>query len=139
MCLACTQVLILKVDVEGHEMAVLQGAAAAIEAGNVPFILVEYGDKMSPAIWDAMKRWHSGAAAAPSPAELPGPSLYALQRWADARGYDAYLLGATHGAPVFVGLTGALWRDEYEVCRDKSQKWSPNGRTWSNFSAWIPV
>ena len=104
MCLACTQVLILKVDVEGHEMAVLQGAAAAIEAGNVPFILVEYGDKMSPAIWDAMKRWHSGAAAAPSPAELPGPSLYALQRWADARGYDAYLLGATHGAPVFVGL-----------------------------------
>ena len=42
------EVLVLKVDVEGHEMAVLRGAMKAISAGLVPIILVEYGDKMSP-------------------------------------------------------------------------------------------
>ena len=35
-------------------------------------------------------------------------------------------------------LAGKLWRDEYEVCRDKSAKWSRDGRTWQNFSAWNP-
>ena len=54
---------LLKVDVEGHEMAVLNGANRAISAGRVPIVLLEYGDKMSPAIWDAMQRRHSGAAA----------------------------------------------------------------------------
>ena len=59
----------------------------------MPFILLEYGDKFSGAIWAAMRRRHSAAAAAPTPQALPGPSLYSLQRWADGLGYDAYLLG----------------------------------------------
>ena len=133
------EILILKVDVEGHEMAVLRGARQHIAAGLVTIILVEYGDKMSPAIWDAMKRRNSGAAAAPSPQELPGPSLHRLQTWASERGYDSFLVGAAHRKPVLIPLTGGLWRDEYEVCRDKSQKWSPNGRIWQNFSAWNPM
>ena len=49
------------------------------------------------------------------PAELPGPSLYALQRWANERGYDTYLLGSTPQQPILIGVTGSLWRDEYEV------------------------
>ena len=40
---------------------------------------------------------------------------------------------------MLIALTGGLWRDEYEVCRDKRQKWSPNGRVWRNFSAWNPT
>ncbi len=132
------EILILKVDVEGHEMSVLNGAATAIREGRVPLILVEYGDKMSPAIWDAMKRPHSAAAAAPTAAALPGPSLYSLQRWADERGYDTFLLGSAGHRPVLIGVTGTLWREEYEVCRDKNQKFSPNGRDWKNFSAWNP-
>lgn len=119
-------------------MAVLRGGMKAIGAGLVPIILLEYGDKMSPAIWDAMKRRHSGAAAAPSPQELPGPSLHRLQGWASDNGYDSFLVGSVHRRPVLIPLTGALWRDEYEVCRDKSAKWSPNGRTWQNFTAWNP-
>lgn len=104
----------------------------------MPIILVEYGDKMSPAIWDAMKRPFSGAAAAPSPAQLPGQSLYSLQRWADQHGYDSFLLGSIAHRPVLIGLTGPLWRDEYEVCRDKSQKFSSDGKLWRNFTAWNP-
>jgi len=136
------EVLLLKVDVEGHEMSVLQGATHAISKGLVPIILVEYGDKMSPAIWDAMKAPFKAEAAAPSPAELKGPSLYSLQKWGDSHGYDAFLLGAlgsSRSRPVMIGLTGDLWRDEYEVCRDKRQKWSSDGRIWSNFSAWNPT
>ena len=56
-----------------------------------------------------------------------------------ARGsYDAFMVGSVHKRPILIPLTGSLWRDEYEVCRDKSQKWSPNGRVWQNFSAWNP-
>lgn len=109
------EILILKVDVEGHEMAVLSGASRAIGEGRVPIILVEYGDKMSPAIWDAMKRFKSAAAAAPTVASMPGPSLFSLMKWGDARGYDSFLLGSSGHKPVLIGLTGALWRDEYEV------------------------
>ena len=39
--LASHELLILKVDVEGHEMSVLNGAASAISSGRVPIILVE--------------------------------------------------------------------------------------------------
>ena len=132
------ELLVLKVDVEGHEMAVLRGAMRAIAAGRVPVILLEYGDKMSPAIWDAMKRTKSDAVAAESPQALAGPSLYSLQVWASELGYDTFLLGAVHRRPLLVPVTGALWRDEYEVCRDKSQKYSADGRIWRNFSAWNP-
>lgn len=44
--MASQELLLLKADVEGHEMSVLKGAERTILAGNVPFILVEYGDKM---------------------------------------------------------------------------------------------
>jgi len=104
----------------------------------VPFILLEYGDKMSPAIWDGMKRLFSDAAAAPTPQQMEGSSLYSLQTWASGIGYDTYLVGATGKRAVLVPVTGRLWRDEYEVCRDKKQKFSANGRIWTNFSAWNP-
>jgi hypothetical protein len=104
-------------------MSVLRGAMHAISSGRVPIILLEYGDKMSPAIWDAMKRVKSAAAAAPSPQALPGPSLHRLQTWASDQGYDTYLLGSVHRRPVLIPLTGALWRDEYEV-RHVSLDWT---------------
>lgn len=119
-------------------MSVLRGGMEAISAGRVPVILLEYGDKMSPAIWDGMKRHFSDAAAAPTPQLMEGSSLYSLQTWASGIGYDTYLIGATGKRAILVPVTGRLWRDEYEVCRDKKQKFSTNGRTWMNFSAWNP-
>ena len=132
------ELLVLKVDVEGHEMAVLRGAMRAIAVRRVPVILLEYGDKMSPAIWDAMKRTKSDEAAAPTPQAMVGPSLYSLQVWASDLGYDTFLLGANAKRPLLIPVTGPLWRDEYEVCRDKKQKYSNDGRVWRNFSAWNP-
>jgi FkbM family methyltransferase len=137
--LAEREVLLLKVDVEGHEMSVLRGGMKAIAAGRVPIILLEYGDKMSPAIWDAMKSTrHGQTASAPTPQQMVGSSLYSLQRWAMELGYDTFLLGAHHHRPVMIPVSGPLWRDEYEVCRDKSSKFSRDGRVWLNHSAWNP-
>ena len=72
--LANREVLILKVDVAGHEMSVLRGATM-IAAGRVPIILLEHGDT-SPAIWDGMKTRFKSVLAASTPQEMVGPSLY---------------------------------------------------------------
>ena len=81
-----SDVLVLKADVEGHELSVLRGAMGAIKAGRVHVILLEYGDKTSPAIWDAMKGRFRSVPAGPTPAQIPGASLYSTQRWADELG-----------------------------------------------------
>eukprot|EP00966_Prymnesium_polylepis_P143970 3323697-Prymnesium_polylepis.2 len=120
-------------------MSVLKGASQAIADGRVHTILLEYGDKTSPAIWDAMKRQWGAAAAASSPREMPGTSLYSMQQWGDANGFDTFLLGGNHRVPVLVPVTGRMWHDSYEVCRDKKQKYSHDGRHWRNFSAWNPT
>lgn len=130
------EVLLLKVDVEGHEVAVLDGAARAIGAGRVHVVLLEYGDKMTPEIWDGMKTPWQARPAAEAPQKIRG--LHWLRGYADARGYDVFLLGAAWGAPVLVGVSGELWDDKYEVCLDKKAKWSPDGHWWFNYSSWSP-
>ena len=130
------EVLVLKVDVEGHEVAVLDGARAALRAGRVHVILLEYGDKMAPQIYDAMKQPRVARAAAPTPQGIRG--LHWLRGYADGYGYDVFLLGAARGVPVLVGVSGVLWDDDYEVCLDKRSKWSPDGKLYFNFSSWSP-
>jgi FkbM family methyltransferase len=136
--LAGLPVLVLKADVEGHEMAVLRGARQAIDKGHVQMILLEYGDKASPAIFKAMKARGVADPAAPSPQQMGTGSLHWLQGWADARGFDTFFVGEQGRRPVLVPVTGAAWDDKYEVCRDKRAKYSSNGRTWQNLSAWSP-
>ena len=96
---------------------------------------------MSSAIHRSMRRRFSSAAAAASPSTLPGASLYALQQWAGRHDYDTFFIGslgwrrderrsrvrrrgeARNAAGVASGrrpavvipISGALWRDEYEV------------------------
>ena len=44
-----------------------------------------------------------------------------------------------HGRrPVLIPVTGDYWDDQFEVCRDKKQKYSGNGRAWTNTTAWNP-
>ena len=110
---AQSDTLVLKVDVEGHEIPVLEGAREAIRAGRVHTILLEYGDKMSPEIFAGMKANHVAKAAAASPQQLQG--LHWLRGYADAHGFDVYLLGASQNKPVLIGVSGELWDDGYEA------------------------
>ena len=132
------EVLLLKVDVEGHETAVLRGANETMRNGRVHVIILEYGHSTSVAIWDAMKAPKSDAPVAPTPQQMPGNSLFRMQQWADGLGYETFLLGGGAKEPVLLPVTGSWWDDGYEVCRDKRQKFSPDGRTWHNMSAWRP-
>lgn len=93
------RVMILKVDVEGHEMAVLRGASEVMRRGRAHLIILEYGHSTSPPIWEAMKAQFSDAPAAPTPQQVNGSSLYATQRWADRLGYETFLVGG-HAARV---------------------------------------
>lgn len=50
------ETLILKVDVEGHEMSVLRGAKKAIRDKRIHLILLEYGDKVRATLCWAFTR-----------------------------------------------------------------------------------
>ncbi len=94
---AARDVLLLKVDVEGHEVAVLDGAREAMAAGRVHAILLEYGDKMSPQIWDGMKAKFEAFPAGDSPRDFKG--LHWLRGYADARGCAAATRAAARARP----------------------------------------
>eukprot|EP00965_Chrysotila_dentata_P220442 6191776-Pleurochrysis_carterae.AAC.3 len=119
-------------------MSVLRGAHGAIADGRVHVILLEYGDKASADIWSAMKERFRARPSATTVSAMRGYSLKWLTTWADQRGYDAFMLGSGFARPIFIPLTGANWDDRYEVCRDKRAKYSLDGKTWMNLTAWSP-
>ena len=129
-------VLIAKVDVEGHEVETLRGFGPLLS--HVHMVLLEYSDKTSPAIFRSMKARYRDDPAAPSVASMEGQSLRRIQRWADRKGFDAFMLGSDGGNPLLLPITGELWDDGYEVCRDKSAKFSADGVHWTNFTPWSP-
>lgn len=81
---------LLKIDVEGSEMDVLQGARSIIEEQRVNSIVLEYSH-----FWSA--------------------KLKTLAEDMSAKGYDGYFLG-THCILPFSGSKMEWWHDVYEVC-----------------------
>eukprot|EP00435_Cladocopium_sp_Y103_P004492 s4326_g1.t1 len=80
----------LKIDVEGSEMDVLQGARSIIEEQRVNSIILEYSH-----FWSA--------------------KLKTLAEDMSAKGYDGYFLGS-HCILPFSGSKMEWWHDVYEVC-----------------------
>ena len=44
----------------------------------------------------------------------------------------------TRSSSAHLRLRSPPLATDRQVCRDKKQKWSPNGKSWRNFSAWTP-
>ena len=91
---SCTNVPlceVLKIDVEGSEWEVLQGAGALLAGGHVLCVVLEYSH-----FWSQM-------------------TLKGLARWMLEKGYDGYLVGSPHLVPVS-GAGLEWWHDLYEVC-----------------------
>ncbi|CAE7362402.1 unnamed protein product [Symbiodinium natans] len=82
---------VLKIDVEGSEWEVLQGAGALLAGGHVLCVVLEYSH-----FWSQM-------------------TLKGLARWMLEKGYDGYLVGSPHLVPVS-GAGLEWWHDLYEVC-----------------------
>ena len=125
-------VLLLKVDVEGHEEAVLSGADSLLRSGRrVHVLILEYGHSTSRDIWDALKATDRAEPAASSPQDLRGNSLWRMQQWASARGFETFYLGGGADRPVLVPVSSpSFWDDRFEVCMDKLSKYSPDNITW---------
>ena len=120
----------LKVDVEGSDWDVLQGAAGMLSKGAVNVVAIEISEKMNPYFWERSYMIGQPYNPVRSPFEcavlgvcltecgtlpppaIPQPSLYSIVAWMDARGYDGFLLGA--GARL-VPLSGGWWTDDSEV------------------------
>ncbi|CAE8615129.1 unnamed protein product [Polarella glacialis] len=106
------QIDVLKIDVEGLEWEVLQGAQSALTTGRIGLLILEYGDKWSPQIALSCKHFHSAFHSNPSdwPQE---PTLRGVTRFLGSLGYDGYFIGTQTPVPI----SGDMWHDVYEVCR----------------------
>ena len=82
---------VLKIDVEGGEWEVLQGAEPLLSAQRVHCVVLEYSH-----FWTSV-------------------TLKTLARWMSDKGYDGYLLGSQHLIPVS-GAEMEWWHELYEVC-----------------------
>lgn len=102
----------LKVDVEGAEWAVIEGALASLRNRRVTLIVLEYGHFWSRHSWEAA---NLGAQGGGKPIdEMMWPTMRSFVSYARALGYEAYLFGT----PYLLPITGMYWHDVYEVCND---------------------
>ena len=92
--------LLLKIDTEGHDLEVLQGARALLERGVVAAIVFEIAGQMNPDFFQLHKdavHWMDPASraalvSAKSQDELTEPTLHSMVRWLETLGYVTWLL-----------------------------------------------
>jgi len=109
------QVEILKVDVEGNEWEVLQGAEPLFRHQRIKAVVLEYSH-----FWAAGHHGGAGGRAA---------SLRAVAEWFSGFGYDGFLVGS----PCLVPISGPQmewWDDIYEVCKN------PDARMYRGMAGW---
>mmetsp|Transcript_92753 Transcript_92753/g.248064 ORF Transcript_92753/g.248064 Transcript_92753/m.248064 type:complete len:562 (+) Transcript_92753:562-2247(+) len=100
---------ILKIDTEGNDWNVIDGARDVIEGGLVGSVIVEYGGFWSRHTWEV-----SNLASVPrQQEELMWPNLKGVVQWFWERGYEGYFMGTRQLIPIY----GQFWHDWYEVCR----------------------
>lgn len=121
--------LYVKVDTEGGEYAVLDGMPGLLKAGSVPLLSFEYAVK-----WDPLFSLNRGA---PLNAEQREQVVHSLKRFTarlSDHGYDSYLINApTWDAVTLVPIHGKFWRDEYEICANRTRFYY--GHCWNDFLA----
>ena len=75
--------LLLKIDTEGHDLEVLQGARSLLEAGDVAAIVFEVAGQMNPDFF----RLHKEQKRVDHRVSLAEPTLESMVRWLGALGY----------------------------------------------------
>ncbi|CAE7211555.1 ttn-1 [Symbiodinium microadriaticum] len=110
---------ILKVDVEGHEWQVLQGAKLALSTARIGLVIVEYGDKWSGDTSQAAREYMSKHHAAPQ-ASAAEPTLNLVVRFMESMGYEGFFVGSKTAVPI----TGVQF---LEFCFE----WLPQSRVLS--------
>lgn len=131
--------LVVKVDVEGHEVDVLRGMIQILRGRRALMVILEYSQNWSPSFREAYHRRSPGRLVRPPEA---GRSLAAVTEWFSALGYDAFAissdghllpLGHWRGPAVniaevcqhpwdaaFRGFSGFCWQDVAFLDRSKA-------------------
>lgn len=105
---------LLKVDAEGYDAAVLDGADGTISSGSVQFIAFEYNAKWRGAAESPRGDDRSGSTTTAAEDRMPSPyTLQAAVAWLRRRRYLCFLVTPAALLP----LSGDLWRDAYEFYR----------------------
>ena len=111
------RLLYVKVDVEGAEMAVLEGMQSLLEHGLVDVMSFEYGFQWVPDLFGQ-------PASAPLHQAQRDALSHSLKRFQQASfryGYETYLLnGPPGGAISLVPVYGPFWHDDLEICANRS-------------------
>jgi len=110
-------VLLMKIDTEGHDFEALQGAEGLLRERRVAALTFEIAGQMNSDFFRIHKERHFGHPLPPRQRRGPlaEPNLRFMVRWLGDRGFDSFLLGSRSLVP----LVGIWWDTSYEVCAER--------------------
>ena len=83
--------LLLKIDTEGHDLEVLQGARSLLETGDVAAIVFEVAGQMNPDFFRLHKEQIRVDSRVTAVTALAEPTLESMVRWLGALGYVTWI------------------------------------------------
>jgi len=107
----------LKIDAEGNDFFVLEGAAHMLETLSVDLITIEFGSHWNSDYAKVIKS--HGNWTAPDLADIAKPNMLSTVSFMANLGYASYLMAvdyATKKKVTLVPLSGTYWDDRYDKC-----------------------
>lgn len=101
---------LLKIDTEGHDFAVIQGALAMLQAKRIMAVVMEVSDKMNSDFWSASYGEHKAVFHETS--NISEPNVKSVAKHMLNLGYYGFWLGTKRLVP----LSGLCWHDSMEIC-----------------------
>ncbi|CAL1174062.1 unnamed protein product [Cladocopium goreaui] len=102
---------LLKIDTEGHDFTVVQGALSMLRAKEIMVVVMEVSDKMNPDFWGASYR---GGKPVFHGKHIAEPNVKSVWQFMLNLNYFGFWLGTKRLVP----LSGACWDDRMEICGD---------------------
>lgn len=100
----------MKIDTEGHDFAVIQGALAMLQAKRIMAVVMEVSDKMNSDFWSASYGDHKAVFHETS--KISEPNVKSVAKYMLNLGYYGFWLGTKRLIP----LSGLCWHDSMEIC-----------------------
>ena len=102
---------LLKIDTEGHDFTVVQGALSMLRAKEIMVVVMEVSDKMNPDFWGAS---YQGGKPVFHSKHIAEPNVKSVWQFMLNLNYFGFWLGTKRLVP----LSGACWDDRMEICGD---------------------
>ena len=103
------EILYMKIDVEGHETAVIKGMIHLLQLKKVRILVAEYAVFWNDLFYNIVRKqgdYHVKLS------DVPEPNLKSFQGLLHSLGYNVYLISKQQLVPI----SGLWWDDFYEFC-----------------------